>query len=111
VSFHDFEHTPENLEEIYTRMLQHDPDIIKIVTMANSPLDNVRILKLAAAAKVPTIGFCMGEFGIPSRLLAGRYGAPFTYATFSQERAMAPGQLTFDEMRDVFPLRQDQCGD
>jgi 3-dehydroquinate dehydratase/shikimate dehydrogenase len=44
----------------------------------------------------------MGEFGIPSRLLAGRYGAPFTYATFSQERAMAPGQLTFDEMRDVF---------
>ena len=102
VSFHDFEQTPENLEEIYTRMLQHDPDIIKIVTMANSPLDNVRIFKLAAAAKVPTIGFCMGEFGIPSRILAGRYGAPFTYATFSQERAMAPGQLTFDDMRDVF---------
>lgn len=102
VSFHDFEQTPENLEEIHARMLQHDPDIVKIVTMANSPLDNVRILKLAAAARVPTISFCMGEFGIPSRLLAGRYGAPFTYATFSQDRAMAPGQLTFDEMRDVF---------
>lgn len=102
VSFHDFEHTPENLEEIHARMLLHDPDIVKIVTMANSPLDNVRILRLAAAAKVPTIGFCMGDFGIPSRLLAGRYGAPFTYATFSQERAMAPGQLTFDEMHDVF---------
>jgi 3-dehydroquinate dehydratase/shikimate dehydrogenase len=102
VSYHDFEQTPENLEEIHTRMQQHDPDIIKIVTMANSPLDNVRILKLVAAAKVPTIGFCMGEFGIPSRLLAGRYGSPFTYATFSQERAMAPGQLTFDQMRDEF---------
>ncbi|HEY2253704.1 MAG TPA: shikimate dehydrogenase [Planctomycetaceae bacterium] len=102
VSFHDFEQTPENLEEIHKRMVEHDPDIIKIVTMANSPLDNVRMLKLVAAARVPTIGFCMGEFGIPSRLLAGRYGAPFTYATFSQERAMAPGQLTFDEMREVF---------
>jgi 3-dehydroquinate dehydratase/shikimate dehydrogenase len=102
VSFHDFEKTPENVEDLHAQMQTLDPDIIKIVTMANSPLDNVRILQLVAAAKVPTIGFCMGDFGIPSRLLVGRYGAPFTYATFSQERAMAPGQLTFDEMRDVF---------
>src|SRR5579872_3338818 len=102
VSFHDFEKTPENLEEIHERMQTLDPDIIKIVTTANSPLGNMRILKLAAASQVPTIGFCMGEFGVPSRILAGRYGAPFTYATFSQERTMAPGQLTFEEMRDVY---------
>jgi 3-dehydroquinate dehydratase/shikimate dehydrogenase len=106
VSHHDFDKTPEDLEEIFKRMLDLDPDIVKIVTMANSPLDNVRLLKLAAASKVPTIAFCMGEFGVPSRILAGRYGAPFTYATFSQERSMAPGQLTFDEMRDVYHYDQ-----
>jgi 3-dehydroquinate dehydratase/shikimate dehydrogenase len=44
----------------------------------------------------------MGEFGIPSRLLTGRYGAPFTYATFNKERTMAPGQLALEEMRDVY---------
>ncbi len=102
VSFHDFEQTPETLEEIHARMQKLDPDIIKIVTMANSPIDNVRMLKLVAAAKIPTIGFCMGEFGIPSRILTGRYGAPFTYATFNKDRTMAPGQLTLEEMRDVF---------
>jgi len=102
VSFHDFDQTPENLAEIHARMQALDPDIIKIVTMANSPLDNVRMLKLVAGAKVPTIGFCMGDFGLPSRILTGRCGAPFTYATFNKERAMAPGQLTLEEMRDVF---------
>lgn len=102
VSFHDFDRTPDNLEEIYERMAKLDPDVLKIVTMATSPLDNVRILKLAAAAKVPTVAFCMGEFGIPSRVLTGRYGAPFTYATFSRDRSLGPGQLTFEEMRDVY---------
>jgi 3-dehydroquinate dehydratase type I len=102
VSFHDFDKTPADLEAIHARLVQHDADIVKIVTMANSQADNVRMLQLVAAAKVPTIGFCMGEYGIPSRILTGRYGAPFSYATFSKDRAMAPGQLTLEEMRDVF---------
>lgn len=106
VSHHDFNTTPQNLEEIHERMQQHDPDIIKIVTMANSPLDNVRMLKLVAASKVPTIGFCMGDFGIPSRILTGRYGAPFSYATFNKERTMAPGQLSLEEMRDIYHYDQ-----
>jgi 3-dehydroquinate dehydratase/shikimate dehydrogenase len=102
VSFHDFDQTPEDLAEIHVRMQKHDPDVIKIVTMANSPLDNVRMLRLVSQSLVPTVGFCMGEFGIPSRLLTGRYGAPFTYATFNKERTMAPGQLALEEMRDVY---------
>jgi 3-dehydroquinate dehydratase/shikimate dehydrogenase len=102
ISYHDFDQTPANLAEIHGRLQKLDPDIIKIVTMANTPHDNVRILQLAQESQVPTIGFCMGEFGIPSRILAGRYGAPFTYATFSKERALAPGQLSLEEMRDVF---------
>jgi 3-dehydroquinate dehydratase/shikimate dehydrogenase len=40
--------------------------------------------------------------GFLSRLLCGRYGAPFTYASFSAERELAPGQISFDEMRDVY---------
>ncbi|MBI3861043.1 MAG: type I 3-dehydroquinate dehydratase, partial [Planctomycetia bacterium] len=106
VSHHDFDKTPDDLEEIFKRLLELDPDIVKIVTMANSPLDNVRVLKLAAGSKVPTIAFCMGEFGVPSRILTGRYGAPFTYATFSSDRAMAPGQLTFEETRDIYHYDQ-----
>src|SRR5690606_12884068 len=29
-------------------------------------------------------------------------GAPFTYATWSQERALAPGQLSFEQMMEIY---------
>jgi len=106
VSHHDFVQTPDDLEEIYASMCELDADILKVVTMANSPADCVRLLKLAEGAKIPTIAFCMGEFGVISRLLCGRYGAPFTYATFSKEREIAPGQLSFEEMQKLY--RYDQ---
>jgi len=102
VSLHNFEETPRDLEAIHRRLCDLDPDIIKIVTMAHAPSDSVRMLKLVANAKVPTVGFCMGELGICSRILTGKYGAPFTYATFNRDRELAPGQLAFDDMRKIY---------
>ena len=102
VSHHNFDETPDDLEEIHKRMCDLDPDIVKLVTMANQPEDSVRLLKLVAEAKTPTVGFCMGEIGLASRLLCGKYGSPFTYATFSSERTLAPGQLSFDEMTETY---------
>jgi len=102
ISHHNFDETPDDLEEIYKRMCDLDPDIVKLVTMANRPEDSVRLLKLVASAEIPTVGFCMGELGLASRLLCGKYGSPFTYATFSSERALAPGQLSFEEMTETY---------
>jgi 3-dehydroquinate dehydratase/shikimate dehydrogenase len=44
----------------------------------------------------------MGELGTVSRILCGKFGSPFTYATFSSERVLAPGQLSFDEMKGLY---------
>ena len=102
VSHHDFETTPDDLEAIWAEMAEMNPDVIKLVTMANSPSDCIRLLKLVSEAKIPTVGFCMGEFGTASRILCGKYGSPFTYAAFSAERKVAPGILTFQEMQDIY---------
>jgi 3-dehydroquinate dehydratase / shikimate dehydrogenase len=102
VSVHDFRKTPENLEEIHGRLCALDPDIVKIATMANHPHDNLRMLRLIKQSKVPMVGICMGDIGIPSRILAGKFGSPITFSTFHHERAMAPGQLTFHQMTEVF---------
>lgn len=102
VSYHNFETTPADIYDIYDRMKQCDPDVIKLITMANSPADNVRIIELLERADIPTVAFCMGEFGTVSRLLCGRYGAPFTYAGFSRERELAPGQLTLTDVRNLY---------
>ena len=105
VSRHNFRETPEDLDEIHAQMAHLDPDIIKLATMANDPHDNLRMLQLVRDSKIPTVGICMGEIGTPSRILAGKFGAPFTYATFHEERALAPGQLSFRQMQEIYQYR------
>ncbi|MCA9177756.1 MAG: shikimate dehydrogenase [Planctomycetales bacterium] len=106
VSYHNFQETPENLEDLHRQMTELDPDIVKLATMAHHPQDNLRMLNLIQSSGVPTVGMCMGEIGTPSRILCGRYGAPFTYATFHHERALAPGQLSYRQMTQVYDFEQ-----
>jgi len=106
VSFHDFRKMPNNLDEIHRRLAQCNADIVKISAMANHPSDNVRILDMVRKAKMPTVGMAMGDIGVPTRILCGKFGSPITYATYSQDRALAPGQLSFEQMTRVF--RYDQ---
>jgi len=102
ISYHNFDETPHNIEEIHHQISKLDPDIIKIATMANNPIDNIKVLRLCRDSDIPTTAFCMGEMGLPSRILCGRAGAPMTYATFSEDRKMAPGQLTHKQMKEDF---------
>ncbi len=102
ISFHDFHKTPEDVEAMHSRLCELDPDVVKICTLANHPSDNVRILRLVRGSKVPTIGFCMGDIGTPTRILCGKFGSPWTYATFHEERALAPGQLSYQQMTEVY---------
>ncbi|TWT60243.1 shikimate dehydrogenase [Rubinisphaera italica] len=102
VSYHNFEETPDTLSDIYESLIDQDADVVKIVTMANSPADGVRMLELVASAKKPTVGFCMGEFGLFTRILCGKYGSPFTYASFSSERELAPGQISYRDMIQLY---------
>jgi 3-dehydroquinate dehydratase/shikimate dehydrogenase len=102
VSYHNFHETPLELSEIHARLAGLQADVVKLATLANDPHDNLRMLRLVRDAKVPTVGLCMGEIGTPSRLLTGKFGSPWTYATFQIERTMAPGQLAYDMMRDLY---------
>ena len=102
ISHHDFHKTPSDLESLHARLAALDADIVKIATMANHPTDNLRMMELVRAARIPTVGICMGDIGMPTRVLAGRYGAPFTFATFHDDRVMAPGQIGWRQMRDLY---------
>ena len=102
VSHHDMLRTPPDLAHLHARMVTLDADVVKIATMANHPTDNLRMLELVHATLVPTVGICMGDIGVPTRILAGRAGAPFVFATFNDERALAPGQIGWRPMRDLY---------
>lgn len=102
VSYHNLDEVPKDLEQIYKQMCGQDPDVVKVAVTARHPEDNLRVLDLLRNAPKPTVVLCMGDLGAPSRILAGKYGAPFTYAAFNKERDIAPGIISYDEMRKLY---------
>ncbi|MBY0586451.1 shikimate dehydrogenase [bacterium] len=101
VSHHEMTEMP-HLGECWQSLSQLDPDVIKIAGLAGKATDNFKMLRMIAKAEVPTVGICMGEFGIASRVLGPKFGAPFTYCAFNPERIVAPGLMTFDQMNELY---------
>jgi 3-dehydroquinate dehydratase / shikimate dehydrogenase len=105
VSYHNFEKTPDNLQDIYQEMLSAKPDILKIVAQARSIADNKKIFELLARAKAdkqPVAAFCMGEHGQISRILAKKFGGALIYASPDESNITAPGQICIDDLKNVF---------
>lgn len=105
ISYHNMDETPANLGDIYKSMLEQDGDVYKIAVMADSPADVGRVLELQRNAPKPTVAFCMGEIGFPSRFINMKFGAPWVYAAFNRERGLAPGMPTYDDIRTKYPAR------
>jgi 3-dehydroquinate dehydratase type I len=107
LSWHDFSGTPDSLrlEAVLAEMLDSEADILKLVTMAQQPEDNVRILSLippALARGKDIIAFCMGPLGKWSRVAAPLMGSFLSFAPFSKSGASAPGQLTVNDLKKVW---------
>jgi 3-dehydroquinate dehydratase/shikimate dehydrogenase len=105
VSYHNLTETPDDLEETHRRMCNQDADIVKIAVRAQHPLDNLRVLRLLEKPTTPTVAFCMGDMGLPSRILGAKFGAPFTYAAFTRERTLAPGLPSLQDVQSVYHYR------
>ena len=105
VSYHNMKETPVDLDGIYDEMTKLDGDVYKIAVMANSVADNAKVIEIMRRATKPTVAFCMGEVGFPTRFLALKFGAPWIYAAFNKERGVAPGLPSLNELRTTYPVR------
>jgi 3-dehydroquinate dehydratase-1 len=94
VSWHDFSGTPEfeALRDVRKKASALG-DVAKIVTMAKSADDNLKLLMLYQEDPRGLIAFCMGSDGTASRVLSLQLGAPLIYASLPGE-PVAPGQLS-----------------
>lgn len=106
ISCHDFETTPDEAElsAILHEQISSGAHIGKIVTMAHSYLDVLRVLNLQSEAQrlnFPLIAFCMGEEGKLSRIVTLLLGGFMTYAAFDEQQATAPGQLSIRKLREA----------
>jgi 3-dehydroquinate dehydratase/shikimate dehydrogenase len=109
VSFHDFEATPANLKELYLAMCGQGADVVKIAVTPRTMEDVGRLVRLCAEAfregGPPLVGIAMGPMGLLTRLAAGRFGAPFTYASPGEGREAGPGQLTASQMAGLYRVQ------
>jgi 3-dehydroquinate dehydratase-1 len=106
LSWHDFKSTPSEVElaELLGQMSSYSNNN-KLVTMANSLEDTLRVLNLYETVdkSVNLVAFCMGEIGLVSRILCALHPqCPFTYATI--DRPVAPGQFTIEQMKKLYRM-------
>lgn len=109
LSHHDLAGTPADLDALYASMCEARPAVVKIVVTPRGFADVARLLAFAARVRsggtVPLIAIAMGPLGIATRVLAGRYGAPWTYASAAPGREAAPGQLDARTLETVYRAR------
>ena len=105
ISYHDFRAT-KKLEEQFAEMSKYPADFYKVVSTATNLYDNVAMMKFleANSAKHEMVGLCMGEQGIISRVLGVRAGSIFTFGAAKSGEETAPGQVPFNELRDIYRI-------
>lgn len=109
VSTHLLNGTPsrEKLERSLRKMTATGADIVKIVTLARAPEDNIRVLGLIPLAKnlgIKIIAFCMGPLGLISRIASPLMGGYLTFASLETGEESASGQIPIWEMKKILDI-------
>jgi 3-dehydroquinate dehydratase/shikimate dehydrogenase len=103
LSCHDFEGRPADLERAVMAMAEAPAcRVIKLAWRARSLRDNLEAFELLDRRLKPTIALCMGEAGLPSRVLAKKFGALLTFAALDEGRGTAPGQPTLAQLKRLY---------
>lgn len=97
----------EILTNLFRRMAATGTDLVKIVTRARVPEDNLTVLNLIPQAQrmgVDIVTFCMGPLGRMSRVVSPLLGGAFTFAALDRGQESAPGQFTVKEMKSMLEV-------
>lgn len=102
LSHHDFEGVPAGAGDLARRMLAEGADVAKLAATPRSGRELAELMALQRELGGRAVVVAMGELGAASRILAARFGAPWTYAAAEGGGTTAPGQWGERELRDVF---------
>jgi 3-dehydroquinate dehydratase/shikimate dehydrogenase len=76
--------------------------VVKIVWRARSLRDNLDAFELLRTRQQPMIAFCMGPYGLMSRVLAPKFGGFATFASIDGHEATAEGQPTARDLHSTY---------
>jgi len=103
LSAHNFQTRFAGISKLYRSILAVCPvAIAKIVYTANHINDCFDAFDLLHQTSGERIIFCMGEAGIISRIIAKKLNSFVTFASIDEETAIAPGQLTIGQLKELY---------
>ncbi|HYE14504.1 MAG TPA: shikimate dehydrogenase [Pyrinomonadaceae bacterium] len=104
-SHHDFGGVPSDLEVIFERMMRTPASVLKVAVTARDATDCLPVLALIGRGRREgreVIAVAMGSAGVLTRVLAPSRGSFLTYGSLDASSATAPGQVTAEELRDLY---------
>ena len=102
LSHHDFRETPADLLARAQAMLSTGAEVVKIATTANRLSDCLALHAVGRQVRSSMVLIGMGEAGVITRLLPGRFGSIWTFAG----DGVAPGQIPLRRLLDEFRFRK-----
>ena len=106
LSWHDTKGRPKDLIQRAAAIQDvANIDVVKMVWRARSLRDNLEAFELLHSRQQPMIAFCMGEYGVMSRVLAPKFGGFATFACTEEHGPTAAGQLTAQELESTYRFR------
>jgi 3-dehydroquinate dehydratase/shikimate dehydrogenase len=103
LSAHFFDRMPRDPKQLADKLMMARPDAIKIAAQCESLRDGLKLLRLCRGRR-DVVAVPMGDIALPARLLALREGSALAYAPV--ENPTAPGQITLDEMLDLYRVNK-----
>jgi 3-dehydroquinate dehydratase/shikimate dehydrogenase len=103
LSAHNFETKFPDISKLHRDILGVYPEAIpKLVYTANHINDCFDAFDLLHETNSDKIGFCMGEAGLISRIIAKKLNSFVTFASIDDQSATAPGQLTIEQFKKLY---------
>jgi 3-dehydroquinate dehydratase/shikimate dehydrogenase len=103
LSNHDFDGVPADLTARHRAMRSSGAEVVKIAVRSTCLADCVRLFELGAQSggQGALVVLAMGDYGLPTRVLAGRFGSAWTYAGSRRD----VGQLTAQALLKDYRVR------
>lgn len=98
-SLHDFAGMPD-LARALAALRAEGGAIFKLAVTATCLADNLRVRDFLRGSH-DVAAFCMGEYGVPSRILALAWGSRLTYGSLDGAE-LAPGMLPAQQLADLY---------
>lgn len=105
-SFHDFRGIPVGAGALVRELLAGGADVAKVAGTPRTLGEARLLLDLNALTPGRVAAFGMGVRGVPTRILAGRFGAWGVYAASDIGASAAPGQVPLAELLFMYHFKE-----